>query len=157
MPDWITHIAVAYSLAIIVKAEKRELVVLGALLPDLFKLFLPLGVIIGFGDIFFLGNYFAPFHTLLGVVLTSALLSTFFDAPRRVLSLFLLGAFSHITMDSLLYPFGYENWGFWPLFKFDAKGVIWSDSLLVPLTAVSVTLLLLFCREVKNCEINFTR
>lgn len=99
MPDWITHIAVAYSLAVIVNANRRELVVLGALLPDLFKLFLPLGVIIGFGDNFFLGNYFAPVHTFLGAV-------------------------SHLTMDSLLYPFGYKNWVFWPLLKFDAMGFI---------------------------------
>lgn len=146
MPDWITHIAVAYSLALIVKVKKRELVVLGALLPDIFKAFLPLGAIIGYGDTFFLGNYFAPFHTLIGVILTSALLSTFFDAPRKILPLFLFGAFSHLAIDSLLYPFGYENWFFWPLFKFDAMGFIWPDSLLTPVVASSVCLILIYLR-----------
>ncbi len=146
VPDWITHIAVAYSLAIIVKAEKRELVVFGALLPDIFKAFLPLGVIIGFGDNFFLGNYFAPFHTVLGVVLTSALLSTFFGTSRRVLPLILLGALSHLAIDSLLYPFGYTNWIFWPFFTFDVRGIMWPDSLLTPVVASSVCLLLVYFR-----------
>lgn len=156
MPDWITHIAVAYSLAVLLKVNQRELVVLGALLPDIFKIFLPLGIVIGFGEDFFLGNYFAPFHTFLGVVLTTGLLSTFFNTPRMIMPLFLLGAFSHLAMDSLLYPYGYENWTFWPFFTFEAKGVLWPDSLLVPLTAVAVALSL-FYKDVRNCEINFTK
>lgn len=157
VPDWITHVAVAYSLALLVNIKRRELVVLGALLPDIFKVFLPLGVIIGFGDDFFLGNYFAPFHTLLGVSLTSALLSTFFNAPKKVVPLFLLGAFSHLIMDSLLYPFGYENWVLWPFFTFAAKGIIWPDSLIAPILAVTSSIILIYIKEVRKCEINFTR
>jgi hypothetical protein len=146
MPDWITHIAVAYSLALLAGVRRYELVILGALLPDLFKLFLPLGAVIGYGESFFLGNYFAPFHTFFGVLLTSALLSTFFAKAGKVFPLFLLGAFSHLAMDSLLYPYGYDNWVFWPLLRFGARGVAWPDNLLLPLAAVSIALLLSFYR-----------
>jgi hypothetical protein len=140
VPDWITHIAVAYSLALLVNIKRRELVVLGALLPDLFKIFLPLGTIFGFGNDNFLGNYFAPFHTVLGVTLTASLLSTFFKDSLRILPLFVLGAASHLFLDSLLYPFGKTIWFFWPFFTFDAGGFLWPDSLFTPLIAISVCL-----------------
>ena len=149
MPDWITHIAVAYSVAVLARIKKRELVVLGTLLPDIFKIFIPVGAFLGYGQAFFMGNYFAPFHTVLGVILSSTLVSTFFSDHRRVLTLLLLGAVTHLVMDSLLYPFGYENWFFWPFLTFEAKGVIWPDSFLTPLAAVTGAVALKLYRDRK--------
>ena len=147
MPDWITHIAVAYSVAVLAGVKKRELVVLGALLPDIFKVFIPVGAFLGYGQAFFMGNYFAPFHTALGVILSSTLVSTFFSDHRKVLTLLLIGATTHLIMDSLLYPFGYENWFFWPLFSFKTNGIIWPDSFKVTLAAISTALTLTILKD----------
>lgn len=150
MPDWITHIAVAYSVAVLAGVRNRELVVLGALLPDVFKAFIPIGAYVGYGQVFFMGNYFAPFHTVLGITLSSALVSTFFPDPRKVLPLFLLGAGTHLIMDSLLYPFGYENWFLWPFLTFDARGFVWPDNIFNPLAALSILMLILWRKEIAN-------
>ena len=148
MPDWVTHIAVAYSIAVLAGVKNRELAVLGALLPDTFKAFIPLGAYLGYGQLFFMGNYFAPFHTVLGITLSSALVSTFFPGSRKVLPLFLLGAATHLVMDGLLHPFGYENWFLWPFLTFEAEGIIWPDSLYNPVAALSILTLILWRRKI---------
>jgi len=151
LPDWISHIAIAYSLAVLLKIKRRELVVAGALLPDVFKAFIPLGALIGYGQTFFIGNYLAPLHTLLGVTLSALLVATFFQDMKKVLPLLLLGAYTHLSLDSLLYPFGYENWFLWPFFTFKSRGILWPDSLFTPLAAssIAITLKVLIDRKAK--------
>ena len=147
MPDWIAHIAIGYLLALICNKEK-ELVVLGALLPDIFKIFIPFAFLFGFGSESII-NFFAPFHTVVGVLITAVLISTFFSSGLKVLPLLLLGATSHLLLDSLQYPFGYENWFLWPLY-IGVKGFIWPDSMLPALISSSFCLLIALLKgEVK--------
>ncbi len=139
MPDWITHLGIAYLLARgLGIRENRGLVYIGALLPDLFKLFLPLGMLVGFAsDGFFIGNYFAPFHTVFGVLLSGLFVSSFFEEWRGSYRLIMLGAFSHLLADALLYPWGSSMWGLWPLWRGDLGiGIFWSDSV-IPLAIVA--------------------
>ncbi len=131
MPDWIAHIAFAFIISVILGfKENRSLMSLGAVLPDAFRLFIPFQPLAGFyGAI----NFFSPLHTLSGILLSSALVSSFFKPVpwRHAFALILLGATSHLFLDSLLFPYGKFYWFLWPLWTgFVGYGLIWPDSYL---------------------------
>lgn len=107
---------------------------LGALLPDLFKLFIPIVMFFGIAkDTLSVMNLFAPFHTLIGVILSSAFVLTFFEdiVWKDGYYLLLLGGVLHLMADLLIYPWGAGVWILWPFVVFErSKGVFWNDSLL---------------------------
>ncbi|MEE8167799.1 MAG: zinc dependent phospholipase C family protein [Candidatus Hydrothermarchaeales archaeon] len=145
----LTHLCVAYLLARgLGIRENRSLVYLGALLPDLFKLFLPLGMLVGFvSDGFFIGNYFAPFHTVFGVLLSGLFVSSFFEEWRDTYLLILLGAFSHILADIFLWPWSAIMWNMWPVWSGDlGTGIFWPDSVIPLAIAASLCALVLVTR-----------
>lgn len=134
MPEWTTHVCAAYLIARALKINKHStLVLLGAILPDAFKFFIPLGMLIGFGAHGnFISNFFAPLHTIFGVLLTGALASSFFNLEwRHAYSLVLLGISSHLALDLLIWPYGTKIWTLWPLVTWQSNlGFIWPDSVL---------------------------
>lgn len=135
MPDWITHAVAAYLLAYALKAEKKSLVVLGGLLPDLltkfsifFRYAFPPDELVGF-DIF---------HTPLVALLVAVTIAPLFTYDfRRSIALMCAGIASHFLLDSLQGPVGYMF--LWP-FSWNpyTLGVIWSENL----APLAVTLLI---------------
>ena len=130
MPDWISHLLIAYIAINLLGIKNRKMVYIGALLPDVFKVFIPFSKIFGITSMTCL-NFFAPFHTLFGVLLTGFFVSSFSVEWRRSYTLILLGAFLHMTADIFLYPWGSDMWSLYPLWIGDlGTGIFWSDSVL---------------------------
>lgn len=130
MPDWISHLLIGYIVINILGIKNRRMVYIGVLLPDVFKIFIPFSKIFGITSEVLL-NFFAPFHTVFGVLLTGLFISSFFVEWRRSYALILLGALSHLTADIFLYPWGGDMWSLYPLWIGDlGTGVFWSDSVL---------------------------
>ncbi len=132
VPDWISHILIGYIAINLLGIKNRKLVYIGVLLPDVFKVYIPISQIFGIESEIIL-NVFAPLHTVLGVLLTGLFVSSFFGEWRRAYALVLLGAFSHFAADSLLYPWGSDAIIFYPLWIGDpGTGIFWSGSVLPP-------------------------
>jgi hypothetical protein len=124
MPDLLTHVFVGYILGTATtrltnksRTPLTTVVMLGALLPDLTKIQL---LITDTQVEAYLGIPFSWFalHTLGGVLTTAGIGAVIAasDYRRRVFSLLLLGAFSHLVLDSMLYkPTGYVGPLWWPL------------------------------------------
>lgn len=141
--------AIAYLVAVLLSIkEDRSLVLLGALLPDLFKLFIPIVMFLGLTkDTLLVMNLFAPFHTLFGVILSSAFILTFFEDIewKNGYYLMLLGGVSHLLADLMIYPWGAGVWILWPFAVFGRSfGLFWSDSLLPLMIFGSLTLIAIY-------------
>lgn len=138
MPDWTSHLLIAYIAINTLGTKKGKPVYIGALLPDIFKAYIPISEILGITDNFYL-NLFAPSHTVFGVIFSGLFISTFFADWRGSYKLILLGALLHFTVDLLLYPWGIETWIFYPLWRGDmGTGFLWSDSLLIPVVLLAI-------------------
>ncbi len=133
MPDWITHICAGYLVAVLLNIRVRP-VILGSVLPDLSKLFMFAHSYNNSAVI----NFFLPFHTIIGVLLSGALLSSFFKDWKDTYLLISVGFLSHLVLDSFLYPFGNINVYFYPFFTFETHGFIWSDSYFPALVTVPI-------------------
>jgi len=124
MPDLITHVAVSHLIRRPYELAKhkvglpfRSLFYLGTILPDI--LTRPFYII--FPATY---NWTFPFHTLLGMGLTTLLLSQFFDAAIRKRAFINLagGATLHFIVDALqiqihgnnfwLFPFSWKNFSY---------------------------------------------
>lgn len=139
MPDWTSHLLIAYIAINLLGIKKRKVVYIGVLMPDIFKVYIPLSAILGITDEVRL-NLFAPFHTVFGVLLTGLFISTFFVDWRKSYRLILLGALLHFSADLLLYPWGIEAWIFYPLWTGDlGTGFLWPDSLLIPIALLAIS------------------
>ncbi|MFQ6051954.1 MAG: hypothetical protein ACE5K4_09705 [Candidatus Hydrothermarchaeota archaeon] len=134
MPDWVTHICFGYLIACLMNARVRP-VILGSVLPDLSKLFM---IFTHFLDHFKVLNFFLPFHTIFGSLLSGALISSFFKHWKETYLMIIIGLLSHFALDSLLYPFGNLNEFFYPLFTFETHGFIWSDSYLPAMVSIPI-------------------
>jgi len=129
MPDWITHISVAYIIAVLLGIKiNRSFLYIGAIIPDLFRLFFLMAPFTGFLTSM---NFFAPLHTVTGVLLSGALVTSFFKGIewKHAYGLVLLGAASHFVLDALMWPFGQKVWTFYPFWISPTySGIVWPDS-----------------------------
>jgi membrane-bound metal-dependent hydrolase YbcI (DUF457 family) len=126
MPDLFTHILVGYVLATLLSMRYEWLTpqyvtvaMLGALVPDLtkIKLLVPSTQVESLLGIPF--DWFA-IHTLGGalVAVTIGAFTTTPDRRKYIFALLLLGAISHLILDSfLLKASGYSNILFWPFIQ----------------------------------------
>jgi len=122
--DWMAHIAFAFILCALLALKwpvfggrNTVLVMIGALLPDIFKLYLPLQLIGVYAQ-----DSLALFHIPAGTVIVCGLCALLFEGGTRV-RVFLLFAFgmgTHYALDVLLmhvtggivflYPLSWETW-----------------------------------------------
>ena len=145
MPDWITHAVAAYFLASALKADKKSLVVLGGLLPDLltkfsvfFRYVLPPDELAGF-EIFH-----TPFVALL-VAVTIA--PAFAYDYRKSIALIGAGAASHFLLDSIQGPAGYMF--LWPFsWNTYTLGLMWSENM-APLAVTLLIVGIVLIRKVR--------
>lgn len=122
MPDWITHIVVAWISCTILgfkfrsfDTENTVLAMVGALIPDIFKIYIPLD----FMGIY-VENFIFPIHLPAGSLILALIFSLFFKDKKMALLFFSYGIFSHYALDSLLtyvsggmallFPFSWMEW-----------------------------------------------
>lgn len=136
MPDWITHILVAWSICTLFgfkfrqfNSENTVLCMVGALIPDIVKISIPLLY-------FNIYSYYwlAALHTPAGSLVIASVLSLFFKDKRITLMLFILGLSTHYMLDLLLidmnsgvylfYPFSWSLWQFGLISNFDINVTI---------------------------------
>jgi hypothetical protein len=131
--DWITHLCVAYIISCAFKFKQLYTFVflIGAIMPDLSKLYL-LGSL--FVDPYTALNIFLPFHTVIGVVLISAFITTMVRTKsivqKKLFIMLMSGGMLHLLLDLFLWPYGTYNIFLWPLWTgYVHTGFIWSDSI----------------------------
>ena len=122
MPDWITHIVVAWTLCRILSFKFKEfnssntmIVIAGALIPDLAKVVLGLKLI-GIDA----SGYFAPVHLPTGSFIIAGIISQFFPEKKKTFLFLGLGVLTHYSLDLILehvsggiylfYPFSWWQW-----------------------------------------------
>lgn len=111
MPDWITHVLVAWTLTTILGFRFKEfsqpnsaIVILGALIPDIVKINILLWQLrLTYYDIFI-----APIHLPVSSLLIAGLITLFFEKKRLILSLLGMGILTHYLLDLLLFGGGME-------------------------------------------------
>jgi hypothetical protein len=110
MPDWITHVLVAWSLATILGFRFKQfsqnnvaIVMLGALIPDIYKVTL---VLESFG--INVQGFLSPIHLPVGSLLIAAIISLFFIEKRLIFLFLAIGIGTHYALDLLLFSGGME-------------------------------------------------
>ena len=123
MPDWITHILVAWMICTILSFKYTQInpaytvvCMAGALIPDTFKIVIPLGLM-GIK----IENFLVPMHLPAGSLIVASIFTLFFKEKKKlVLSLLVLGIATHYALDLLLtnlnggmvmlFPFSWNSW-----------------------------------------------
>lgn len=122
MPDWITHIVVAWTICRVLRfkydtfdSANTMIVIAGALIPDLVKLVLALKLI-GIG----VYDYLAAIHLPAGSFVIAAMISLLFPKKKQTFLLLGLGVLTHYALDLILehvsggiylfYPFSWWQW-----------------------------------------------
>lgn len=123
MPDWLTHILVAWSLCTILGFRYKEfnsgntaIATLGALLPDAVKIVIPIQFLTGYD----LSVMVAPFHMPVGSFILAVMCSLLFKEKKTVFLFLLLGILTHFGLDLLmtyysggtylLFPLNWSQW-----------------------------------------------
>ncbi|MEE9594466.1 MAG: metal-dependent hydrolase [Candidatus Hydrothermarchaeales archaeon] len=126
MPDWVTHVIIAFFVAKALRFDKPSLVMLGGLLPDLVT---KSGMIL---------RYYLPsttvdsleaFHTPVGSILICLSIAPFFKEKYNKTALYLgIGSMSHLFLDSLQRYSGVMF--FWPFsWAQYSSSLFWSEDL----------------------------
>jgi hypothetical protein len=104
MPDWITHIVVAWTICRILRFKYDEfnsantmLVITGALIPDLVKVVLGLKLI-GV-DAY---DYLAALHLPSGSIILAGIISLLFPEKKKTFLFLGLGVLTHYSLDLIL-------------------------------------------------------
>jgi hypothetical protein len=122
MPDWITHIAVAWTICRILRFKFDEfnsantmLVITGALIPDIVKVVLGLKLI-GV-DAY---DYLAAVHLPSGSIILAGIISLLFPEKKKTFLFLGLGVLTHYSLDLILehvsggiyhlFPFSWWQW-----------------------------------------------
>ena len=122
MPDWVTHIVVAWTLCRILSFKFKEfnsantlIVITGALIPDISKVVLGLRL---FG--FDASDYFATIHLPTGSFIVAGIVSLLFPEKKKAFLFLGLGILTHYILDIilehvsggiyLLFPFSWWQW-----------------------------------------------
>ncbi len=101
MPDWIAHLGFAFLLAYALRIRRKELVVIGALIPDIVRIFDFIEPLAG------TSTFFAalPFHGLLLPLFISGIICAFFIEGinyKKAVALMYLGSLTHLFLDGLM-------------------------------------------------------
>lgn len=143
MPDWITHLAVAWTLCTILGFRYKQftqaniaVVMVGALIPDIYKIVL-VSSYIGAN----LYDFLKPIHLPAGSVVIGGMISLFFQERKMIFLFLLLGIATHYALDlllktvtggiTLLYPI---YWGQWQL------NLVANDDFNISILAVAIAL-----------------
>lgn len=121
MPDWVTHVAVAWTLCRVLSFKYKEfnsantlIVITGALIPDISKVALGLRLL-GIDS-----DYFATIHVPTGSLIVAGIFSLLFPEKKKAFLFLGLGILTHYILDGLLehvsggmyllFPFSWWSW-----------------------------------------------
>lgn len=137
MPDWIGHVTAAWIICRLLSLKYNEfntantiLVMIGAILPDLYKSF-----------IFYpaMNNYLMILHLPIGTLIVAGMFSILFFDKKKAFLLLTLGFLTHYILDVLQMDF---NGGMYFLFPFNwyqlTFGLITTDNWYVTLFILGV-------------------
>lgn len=117
MPDWIVHVAVAWTLCRVLRFKYPQfnqantvLVMVGSIFPDAIKVSI-LSDLMGYD----LWNYIYVFHLPLGTFILAGIASLFFREKKTAFLFLSLGIVTHYAMDLLLIQVGYGMYLFYPV------------------------------------------
>ena len=137
MPDWTTHVLVAWSLGTILGFRYKQfsqrnvaILMLGALIPDIYKITLVLG---SFG--INLQSFLMPIHLPIGSLLIAAIISLFFIEKRLIFIFLAIGVGTHYALDLLMFSGGMEIFYPFSVLKFQI-GIISVTELRVTLLSI---------------------
>jgi hypothetical protein len=155
MPDLLTHILIAWTLAELFNIQKKSIVILGAILPDIIYKISILNLFFNFG---LSPNYLTfgllPFHSPIGLIIVSILLCYFFIYPKIKFFLIIsLGWTSHILIDLFNKHYLMKQTYLFAPFSFKAVefGLFWQDEYILPLVISSFLLILvLFIKKISS-------
>jgi len=108
LPDWLTHVGVAWLACEALRIRRREPILIGAILPDVYKVVVYPLMFLKLINVNMAASLFLePFHSLLGIGLLSVFVTSFLkkDSFWFILSLLSIGSLIHLLLDSLL-PYG---------------------------------------------------
>ena len=132
MPDWFSHILIGWMLCEILKVNRKQrvLVYIGALIPDIGKLFLVVDLISETSSRWF----FEPFHSILIPIVIAGVFAQFFQNNRTAFGFFGAGAMLHMAADMLQGTVGSGYYLLFPLtikiptFELFASATIWMNA-----------------------------
>lgn len=144
MPDWITHIAVAWILCRLLRYRYRSfnpentmLVMVGALIPDIVKVAIPFQAM-GWN----IWNIIEPVHLPAGSFIIAGMASLLFHDRKTAFSMLGLGVFTHYILDLTLKNVGQGIYLFYP-FYWGSWQLGWTTSEDYHVTAAALVLALL--------------
>jgi len=122
MPDWVTHLAVAWTICRILRfrfnsfsPENTMIVMVGALIPDMVKVAVALRFL-GMG----IWDYVEPIHLPAGSLTLAGMIALLFPERKNTFLFLSLGVATHYCLDlilinlnggmSLLFPFSWISW-----------------------------------------------
>jgi hypothetical protein len=115
MPDWLTHTLAGWITGKTIKLE-ISLVVIGSLIPDIFKLYLGFDWLLKSET----QQVFLPIHTPIGAMLITIVIAGLFPDIKKALLPLGIGVATHFILDfllinvsvgiPLLFPFSWEEW-----------------------------------------------
>ncbi|MEK6940719.1 MAG: metal-dependent hydrolase [Nanoarchaeota archaeon] len=124
MPDWISHILFGLILAELLSVKKKSLIVLGAVLPDIFSKITHLQTFFPNLSSDIIYRLVFPFHTVIGGILLAIVITPLFRYPwKKTAFLISLGVLTHLLADStvkvftsnyqgsFLFPFSWHGYG----------------------------------------------
>lgn len=147
MPDWLSHVLIALILCGLINIDKKSLVVLGTLLPDIVIKLGLLGIFISLPVFFY--DFVSVFHTPIVVFLLSIIIAPIFRYNRlRTLILINFGSVQHFLADLTMKHF---EGGIPLLFPFSSKlyslNLIWPEESLFVLVWVFVIYLIILVHK----------
>lgn len=108
MPDWIPHILIPWTLCTVLgfkfkqfSQENIAVVLMGALIPDIFKIYLLFNL-----NGIYLENFLTPIHLPVGSIIIAGLISLLFTNRKSIFFFLILGVSTHFLLDLLLFNGG---------------------------------------------------
>ncbi len=157
MPDWTTHVLVAWSLATILGFRFKQfsqknvaIVMLGALIPDIYKLNL---VLDSFG--FNVQSFLTPIHLPIGSLLIAAIISLFFIEKRLIFLFLAIGIGTHYVLDLLLFSGGMEIFYPFSTLKFQIGIISVTDLNITILSIILASIVFLVYKKFNKNNSNF--
>lgn len=161
MPDWITHIVVAWTICRVLRfkydtfnSANTMIVIAGALIPDLAKVMVALKLVGMSAD-----EYFSTIHLPTGSVIIAGMISLLFPNKKQTFLLLGLGVFTHYALDLILEQVSGGIYLFYPLswWQWQLEFTNSSDYLITLLALAIAGLVYLIGKEVdkhNNNKIN---
>lgn len=113
MPDWITHLGIAYLLGRLIKIRDIRLLLLGSVLPDIARLTY-LSRISDLSEISLIA-LLEPLHSPLIIVLMSLAIALLNQKPKAAFLILAFGSSIHLLLDMVVSAFGYPRLLLYPL------------------------------------------